>query len=299
MFFVWQRVKRGRRVRARTILRALFPKRILHSRSNEADVGYLIFNVFVYGVMLGWAVLSYQFISNGIISGLVALFGPVSPSNLAGYVTRSVITVMLFLAYELGYWFNHLAQPQGAAAVGIPQVHHNGSAHAAHEFPRAPGLRLGLHQHSCVLGRGRQRFRQLHVRRDGLPVRDVRYEHHPGAVHSRLCAPPAFAHVDRVPRRPGAHLRQPAHHQVHHSANPKHFNKNFGSCLALWDWMFGTLYVPGKNARPLTFGFSGQPDAHTLKGRTGRSVHQCGGPHLAEASEDVSALPIAGASRPG
>ena len=24
------------------------------------------------------------------------------------------------------------------------------------------------------------------------------------------------------------------------------FNKNFGSCLALWDWMFGTLYVPEK-----------------------------------------------------
>jgi hypothetical protein len=32
--------------------------------------------------MLGWAVLSYQFISNGIISGLVALFGPVSLSTL-------------------------------------------------------------------------------------------------------------------------------------------------------------------------------------------------------------------------
>ena len=82
VFFAWQRVRRGRRVRARTILRALFPKRILHSRSNEADIGYLIFNVFVYGVMFGWAVLSYQFISNGIISGLVALFGPVSPSTL-------------------------------------------------------------------------------------------------------------------------------------------------------------------------------------------------------------------------
>ena len=53
----------------------------------------------------------------------------------------------------------------------------------------------------------------------------------------------------------------PAHHQVHHSANPKHFNKNFGSCLALWDWMFGTLYAPEKTREPLTFGFPGQPDA--------------------------------------
>ena len=41
----------------------------------------------------------------------------------------------------------------------------------------------------------------------------------------------------------------PAHHQVHHSDNPKHFNTNYGSCLALWDWMFGTLYVPRRSAR--------------------------------------------------
>jgi len=46
LFFTWQRIRRGRRVRVKTILRALFPRRILHSRSNEADIGYLIFNVF-------------------------------------------------------------------------------------------------------------------------------------------------------------------------------------------------------------------------------------------------------------
>ena len=25
---------------------------------------------------------------------------------------------------------------------------------------------------------------------------------------------------------------------------PEHFNKNYGEVLAIWDWMFGTLYVP-------------------------------------------------------
>jgi sterol desaturase/sphingolipid hydroxylase (fatty acid hydroxylase superfamily) len=58
----------------------------------------------------------------------------------------------------------------------------------------------------------------------------------------------------------------PAHHQIHHSANPKHFDKNFGSCLALWDWMFGTLYVPQKKREPLTFGFADNPNAHTIRG---------------------------------
>ena len=34
----------------------------------------------------------------------------------------------------------------------------------------------------------------------------------------------------------------PAQHQVHHSADPRHFNRNFGSEFAIWDWMFGSLY---------------------------------------------------------
>ncbi len=36
----------------------------------------------------------------------------------------------------------------------------------------------------------------------------------------------------------------PCQHQVHHSLDPKHHNKNYGEVFAIWDWMFGTLYVP-------------------------------------------------------
>ena len=59
----------------------------------------------------------------------------------------------------------------------------------------------------------------------------------------------------------------PAHHQVHHSTNPAHFNKNMGSCLALWDWMFGTLYVPNKEPKKLSFGVDPDDDSvHTITG---------------------------------
>lgn len=36
----------------------------------------------------------------------------------------------------------------------------------------------------------------------------------------------------------------PAQHQIHHSRAKVHFNKNYGSMFALWDWVFGTLYIP-------------------------------------------------------
>lgn len=36
----------------------------------------------------------------------------------------------------------------------------------------------------------------------------------------------------------------PAQHQIHHSRAPRHHNKNYGEIFALWDWFFGTLYIP-------------------------------------------------------
>jgi sterol desaturase/sphingolipid hydroxylase (fatty acid hydroxylase superfamily) len=59
----------------------------------------------------------------------------------------------------------------------------------------------------------------------------------------------------------------PAHHQIHHSTNPIHFDKNLGSCLGIWDWLFGTLYVPGRTREKLRFGVEPKSqDAHTATG---------------------------------
>ena len=50
-------------------------------------------------------------------------------------------------------------------------------------------------------------------------------------------------------------LISPAQHQVHHSIEPKHFNKNYGEVLAIWDWMFGSLYIPS-GQEELVFGLA-------------------------------------------
>ena len=36
----------------------------------------------------------------------------------------------------------------------------------------------------------------------------------------------------------------PAQHQIHHSDDPKHYDKNFGLIFAVWDWLASTLYIP-------------------------------------------------------
>jgi len=49
----------------------------------------------------------------------------------------------------------------------------------------------------------------------------------------------------------------PAQHQIHHSKDVKHLNKNFGNALAVWDWILKTLYVP-KLKEELKFGLGEQ-----------------------------------------
>lgn len=56
-------------------------------------------------------------------------------------------------------------------------------------------------------------------------------------------------------------VNSPAQHQIHHSDAPRHFNRNFGINLSLWDWMFGTLYVTQRAPEPIQFGAGEQDDA--------------------------------------
>lgn len=48
-------------------------------------------------------------------------------------------------------------------------------------------------------------------------------------------------------------LISPAQHQIHHSAEPRHFDRNFGAVLAIWDRLFGSLLISEPTA-PKRFG---------------------------------------------
>jgi sterol desaturase/sphingolipid hydroxylase (fatty acid hydroxylase superfamily) len=265
-FFTWQRVRRGRRVRLRTVLRALFPRRILKSPSNYADFGYLLFNAFIFGIVFGWAILSYQFITNTIIAGLTVAFGPAKPM-LPAFVSRAAITVMLFLAYELGYWFNHWLSHKVPFLWEFHKVHHtatvltpitNFRVHPVYSLIFANILALSI---AIANGLGHYWLGDTtyqYALNDTNVILVLFIHAYVHLQHSHMWI--AFRGLA------GRIFISPAHHQVHHSDNPKHFNKNFGSCLALWDWVFGTLYIPQAKREKLNFGVPDHVDAHTVKG---------------------------------
>jgi len=263
-----RRYRKGRRIRLKALLRALFPKHVVMSRSSMADLGYFFFNLFLFGIIFGWAIFSYETLSRNAERLLTAAFGPLPPAPLPGFVSRSIITVMLFVAYELGYWLNHYLSHRIPFLWEFHKVHHSATVltpltnfrvHPVYMciFLNILAISIGLSNGvgDYLLGQQAAQF--------GLSETNLilvffiyLYVH---LQHSQVWISFTgwLGHV----------FMSPAHHQIHHSRDPAHFNKNMGSCLALWDWMFGTLYLPSAEREALDFGV--EPDrahAHTVRG---------------------------------
>ncbi len=201
---------------------------------------------------------------------------------------------MLFLAYELGYWFNHWLSHKVPFLWEFHKVHHsaevltpltNFRVHPVYAVIFANILAFSA---AVANGFGHYLFGDT-THQFALADTNIilvlfihAYVH---LQHSHMWI--AFRGLA------GRIFISPAHHQVHHSENPKHFNKNFGSCLALWDWMFGTLYVPAKKREKLTFGVAGRLDAHSVKGELVAPFFDAAGHLLPKRGAEVPAAAIA------
>jgi sterol desaturase/sphingolipid hydroxylase (fatty acid hydroxylase superfamily) len=68
--------------------------------------------------------------------------------------------------------------------------------------------------------------------------------------HVALAFPRWLSHV----------LVSPHMHQVHHSVEERHHDRNFATVFALWDWAFGSLYIPHRDER-FRFGLEAEQPA--------------------------------------
>jgi sterol desaturase/sphingolipid hydroxylase (fatty acid hydroxylase superfamily) len=265
---VVRQCRKGRRIRLRALVRALFPRRIVKSPSTVADVGYFLFNTFVYAGIFGMAAVSYQFLTNAVLGGMVLTFGKPSPSALPELVSRSIITLLLFLAYEFGYWLDHFLKHRIPVLWELHKVHHTAEV-------LTPLTSFRMHPFDTwIFGNILAVTAAITNGVAAYVFGDTAYQYALSGTNIILVA---FIHVYIHLQHThlwisfrgllGRIFISPAHHQVHHSTNPIHFNKNLGSCLAIWDWLFGTLHIPGKHREKLTFGVApGYADAHTITG---------------------------------
>jgi len=249
-----------KRITFRVISRALFP-RWLRRASFRADVGFLLLNVLATGLLFGWAMVSSGFISHLVSDALTGIFGVVPKTGLNELTSKSIVTVFLFLAYELGYWVDHYLSHRIPMLWDFHKVHHtaevlspltNFRVHPVDSivFANILGVFIGVTSgvmSYVQLGSGFEIGGQNLILVAFFFV-TVHLQH----SHLWIATTGLLGRV----------VLSPAHHQLHHSDNPIHFNKNFGSCLSVWDWLFGTLHMPERQRERLTFGVESRTRAH-------------------------------------
>jgi sterol desaturase/sphingolipid hydroxylase (fatty acid hydroxylase superfamily) len=266
-----RRLKR-RPLRIRVLLRALFPRHIRRHRSSVADLGFFLLNTCVTGILIGWGLLSGGVISRMTHDGLNHYFGALPASPLPAWAASLIITLMAFLAYDLGYWIDHYLKHKVPWLWAFHRVHHSAevltplSTYRVHPvdsliFSNILALVVGSVTGLVSYGLGGAGQAWLVSGTNLFLFIFVYAVVHLQHSHIRL----AFTGLA------GRLLCSPVHHQIHHSNNPAHYGCNLGSCLAIWDWMFGTLRVPDASHTRLTFGV--EPDEDDPHSATGGLIY--------------------------
>jgi sterol desaturase/sphingolipid hydroxylase (fatty acid hydroxylase superfamily) len=268
LYLGWKRRRRGRELRMKVLLRALFPRRLRRSASSQADIGYFFFSFFVIAVLFGWAVFSYHVVNNATNEFLAATLGSRHPASLSETQSAVIMTVVLFLAYEFGYWVDHYLSHNVPFLWEFHKVHHSAEVLSPLTDFRVHPVETIIFNNilALVLG-GAGGFANYWLGNAPQPFTIA------GANVIVLLFWFLIGHLQHThfwiafTGVWGRILLSPAHHQIHHSTDPAHFNKNLGSFLAVWDWLFGTLYVPGRRREKLDFGIVPKSrDAHTIRG---------------------------------
>jgi sterol desaturase/sphingolipid hydroxylase (fatty acid hydroxylase superfamily) len=257
-----------KRMRPRLLLRALLPAKLWKSRSSRMDIGFFLLNTFVTGTLIGWAILSFGGISHATLDLTRHLFGH-SPLPIASPLVRAgVLTLVLFLAYDFGYWVDHYLAHKIPLRWVFHRVHHTAEV-------LSPLTAYRMHPIDTLL------FANILAIITGIADGLTRFGLNAPAQEVTLSGTNivllAFAfttihlqhsHIDlRITGWLGRVLFSPAHHHIHHSSKASHYDTNLGSCLAVWDWMFGTLIVPEPEERPGTYGAEAAgADPHSARG---------------------------------
>lgn len=298
LYLAWRRRHHKRRAGLKVWMRALFPRRIFKSPSSHADVMFFLLNSFVFGLVLGWALLSYHFVDTSTNKALIALFGAREATALPGWATATVLTVAIFLAYELGYYTDHYLAHRIPFLWEFHKVHHTAEVLTpVTNFRVHPVDTLVFYNILALLMGTTGGFLNWFF---GKPIHQFSLYNSNAIILAVTYLLDHLHHTSFWIAFTGVWGRiivSPAHHQIHHSTNPAHFNKNMGSTLAIFDWLFGTLHIPSRKRERLEFGVNPKsPADHSLMGSVVEPLRLAAG-HLAPAARRAGEKAVALAQR--
>jgi sterol desaturase/sphingolipid hydroxylase (fatty acid hydroxylase superfamily) len=242
-----------------SFLKYIFNRKIWASTSAYIDYFFFFFNSIIKLVFIGPYLILGLYISFYVSDYMTMYLGVFSPSLSAGH-TIILYTIALTLFQDFFSYLVHLAFHKNRFLWEFHKIHHSAKVlNPITQYRIHPGeLLINNTKGILVFGVITGLFDylsnfQVHTF-DFIGVNILSFVFlfwGSNLRHSHVKLS-YFSPIENI-------FISPSQHQIHHSTNPIHYNKNMGAKLALWDFIFGTL-VHSKKTHKITFGLGKEED---------------------------------------
>lgn len=235
----------------------VFPKALYTHPSAKIDFIYFVLNKAAFAVFFAPFVLGTALVTQAASDALTVVLGAPGAGlgNPAWLVLPYAILVMLGI--DFGLFLSHYLQHRIPLLWEFHKVHHSAEVLTPITVYRMHPVDDLLAGSLAALFSGMVHGVFVHIGGGTVDYWTVQglnigffifymTGYHLRHSHIWLSYAPGWSHI----------LISPAQHQIHHSSEERHFDRNMGFIFAFWDWLAGTLYVPkAKETFPL--GLSG------------------------------------------
>lgn len=235
----------------RDFMQVFFARDAWLSRSARNDYAIILLNPFFRFTVLAWFVAHLNLIKDGVIHLLHAAGLRGEANDQTALLAGLGLTVALYIVNDFMRWLLHYLQHRIPLLWELHKVHHSAEHLNFATAERHHPLDILFFSGGMAIAMALVNGVFIGFFGASLTVATVFGANAlwfaSNIIGGVLRHSPAWvSYGPRVERW----LISPAMHHIHHSADPRHFDKNMGGSLAIWDRMFGTLYVP--NGREVT-----------------------------------------------
>ncbi len=235
----------------------LFPKEIYRHRSTRIDCWFFYVNAVVGGLVLA------PLVGAPAVAGVVAqALGGRNPALEPGLPASIGLMAATLLTMDFALYVGHWLQHRIPVLWEFHKVHHSAetltpfAAFRVHPVDDLLNLTLTASFVGAVQGAFHVWVGTSIAAIEVLGVNAILFAWYVVGFNLRhshiwLAYPAWLSHV----------LISPAQHQIHHSREPRHFDRNMGFIFAVWDAAAGTLYVP-RAREEIAYGLSAGEHLH-------------------------------------
>lgn len=234
----------------------LLNKRILFHPSSIFDLKLLFFNKFIRFITLSFFasfLISSYSMSVFFLSFLRENLGDIKPLTQSLWVSRFSYTLFTFVLLDFFAFFQHYLMHRVRILWKIHKTHHTAKVLTPLTLNRIHPIEMFISMIRNVLVLSISSALYIYLFQIPVYGFDILGVNLFSFLFNALGANLRHSHIWISFGFLEYIFISPAQHQIHHSKDPKHYNKNLGVCFSFWDLLFKS-FIKAEKTMKLEFG---------------------------------------------